>query len=176
MVFTPPYFELFLCRKKTPDLFQCLWRDDQIIRGSRVRCHGHVHLRQSMAICCYHAHSIRSELPENTVQDWPAFLCRHSKRGMRNQLLQISGLDPPALIKLDGRKSREFISGKAQELELRAPALERNSLLTDSSYTNWCRRELTCDLRQLFCRDRNCSWSLDLCSYFCADGYIEICS
>src|SRR5688500_2684429 len=128
--------QLLLSREKPPDLLKSLRWNDQIVRWCRIRLNRHGHFRKSMPVRRHHTHLISTELPQNTIQDGTTFLGRYRKSCMGDQLLEISGLDTPAFIKLHCWKSREFIPRKSQKFELRSTALERNPLLTCSCQLN----------------------------------------
>src|SRR5918997_5278820 len=93
---------------------------------------------------------------------------------MRDELLEIAGPDPPALIEPHRREARKFVSRKPEDLEVRPPTIERDSLLPsrgDLDRRGW---ELASDLRQLLRRNRDGAHCLDVCGDLGAHRDVEI--
>src|SRR5215211_7006307 len=124
MVLTSSDFQLFLCRKKTSDLFKRLRWNDQVVGRSRIGGNWNRHSCEPMSIRRHHTHSLGSQLPENTVENRSTLFSRNRKGSVRDQLLKVSRLDPPAFIKANCWKRGKLVPGQTKKLELRAPAFQ----------------------------------------------------
>src|SRR6185503_4492775 len=100
----------------------------------------HFHFRQSMSIRRDHAHHVGLELPKHTVEDRPAFLGRDSERCVGDELLKVSGANPPAFVEANVWKRGELVARKSENLEVRAAAIECDALLSRRGDANWSRR------------------------------------
>src|SRR5215210_4184468 len=101
MVVSTSDLQFFIRREKAPDLLERLGRYDQLAGSSTRGIHRDLHLCESMTIGRHHSHVIGTKLPQNTVQDRPAFLSRYSKGSMRDQLLKVTRSYSPAILETD---------------------------------------------------------------------------
>src|SRR5215213_6198877 len=95
---------------------------------------------------------------------------------MRDELLQVSRPDSPAFVEAYGREARELVAWEAQDLEVRPPAVQCDTLLAGSCHLHRRRRELACDLAELLRRDRDGARRFDVGSDFGADRDVQISS
>src|SRR5215213_4086923 len=129
MVVSTRDLEFLVRRKQTADLLESFWWYDEIIGRRTGRLDRHLHLRQPMAVRRHHAHRLRLELPEHSIEDGSTLLRAHGEGGVRDELLEITRPDSPAFVEPNRREARKLIAGKPEDLEVRPPTVERHSLL-----------------------------------------------
>src|SRR5580765_5545291 len=93
---------------------------------------------------------------------------------MRDELLKIARSDPPTLVEANIRKCRKLVTGKSENLEMRAAAIQRDALLSRGGDANWSRRQLASDLAELLGRNRDGARRLHVGRDFGRHGDIEI--
>jgi hypothetical protein len=123
-----------------------------------------------MAVRRYHAHALRSQLPEHPVQDWPTFLGTRREGDVGNELVQILGRCLPSAREIHSWKGRKLFAGKPEELESResrAATLNGDTLFTGACKPNGGTRKLADDLNQFAGRERNGSLLLNGCGHTC---------
>ena len=174
MVVAARDLELFVFREEPPDLVEGLRRNDQVTRWSSGRRDGHLHLREAMAVRGDHSHQLGAELPENAVQDRAAFLRRDREGGVIDELSQVARAHAPAVLELHRRETRKLVLGKAQDLEMRSPAVERHALLPHRGNFHWRWRQLARNLREFLCRDGDRARCVDIRTHLRADRDVEI--
>src|SRR5690242_21822321 len=79
MVVTTSNLKFLFCREKPPYLLESLGRNDQIACRSIRRVDRHLHLGETVPIRSNHPHTLRTQLPQHTVEDRPTFLSRYCR-------------------------------------------------------------------------------------------------
>ena len=104
----------------------------------------------------------------------PTFLGADGERRVRDELLQIAGPDAPALVEAHRGKARELVARQAEDLEVRATAVERHALFAGGRDLHRRRRELAGDLAQLLRGNRDGARRLDVGRDLGAHGDVEV--
>ena len=143
--------ELGLGRVEPADLLERLGRHDQVGGGAPAR--GHVHLGQPVAVGRHHAHAVGAKLPQDSVENRPAFLGGGGERHVRNQFVDDPGGRRPGLVDLERREGRELLPRQAEELAAGAPALDRHALLPGGGHADRGGGELADDVAELLRRE-----------------------
>jgi hypothetical protein len=91
-----------------------------------------------------------------------------------NELLQIARGNAHRLFELNSGEARELTLWQAEEFELRATALEGDALITGRRNFYRGRRQLSGNLREFLCRNRDRTRRFDISGHFGADRDIEI--
>src|ERR1019366_850695 len=142
MVLALSNLEFFLGGKEPADVLERFRRNDQVTRRRRRHLHRNIHLCKAVAVRRNHAHVLGPQFPEHAIENWTAFFCRRSECGMRNELLQVARRNSQRFLELHRGETRELTLWQSEELELRASALERDSLITGCGDLYRCGREL----------------------------------
>src|SRR4029077_17541160 len=135
-------------------LLQCFGGHDQIARWRRGRLDRQLHFGEAMSVRCDHAHVLWSKLPEHAIENRSAFFRRHRERCVRDKLLQLARANAPTLVEAHGWERWELITRKTENFEMRASAVERDTLFAGSSDFHWRWWKLARDFAQLL--RRNC--------------------
>jgi len=106
-----------------------LWADDEIARPSLHPVIGTSILARRWPIGRHHAHSVRTQIPRAHRENRTAFPVETAKTVCEISLMKVSGLDPPGVGKANTRNVGNSFARDAEELELRLPAFECDTLL-----------------------------------------------
>ncbi|MNC93748.1 hypothetical protein D3C83_104440 [compost metagenome] len=93
---------------------------------------------------------------------------------MVDELAQLAGAYAPTVLELDGGEAGELVLRQAQDLEVRASAVERDALLARRRELHRRRRQLLGDFGELLGRNRHGALGVDVRADFRADGDVEI--
>ena len=95
--------QFFLTFEEPLNLLKRHRGDDKICTWSIGRPRNDTFPRQAMPVGCNHPHVSIPQLPEYTIENWPALFRGNSKRSVLDQTIQVRTFYTPSLLEVDLR-------------------------------------------------------------------------